>query len=173
MFVISVISLCDVVASRARPVAPCGQLLFDWREPRTKRVVRWEGGHASFVREVPTPSVFESQSNITFKPGILTHHIPDLPTTPNLPTKNLPAKIRWLRLSRKIQMDMRILHLKCKCMIESNLPKSRILVRRLAVLRWRAPSSGCCLTWLQNMSAYSAGHIVIAIYSTARWFKNK
>ena len=36
--------------------------------------------HISFSCEVPTPSVFVGQSTIMFKPHILKHHIPELPT---------------------------------------------------------------------------------------------
>ena len=53
--------------------------------------------------------------------------------TSNLPTKILPAKIAWLKLSWKIPMDMRIPRLKIKILLESHPLKSRILVRRLAV----------------------------------------
>ena len=53
--------------------------------------------------------------------------------TADLPTKNLPAKIAWLKLSRKFPMDVRIPPLKMKIMLESNPLKSRNLVRRLAV----------------------------------------
>ena len=37
--------------------------------------------HISFRYEVPTPSVFEGQSTIIFKPHILKHQIPELPIT--------------------------------------------------------------------------------------------
>ena len=56
--------------------------------------------------------------------------------TPNLPTKNLPTKIAWLKLSGKFPLDMRIPPLKIKIMLESNPPKSRILVRRLTAPRF-------------------------------------
>ena len=36
--------------------------------------------HMSFRCEVPTPSVVEGQQYIGFKPHILKHHIPELPT---------------------------------------------------------------------------------------------
>ena len=55
------------------------------------------------------------------------------PSTPSLPTKNLPAKIRWLEISGKLPMDMRIPPLKLKILLVSNPLKSRILVQRLAV----------------------------------------
>ena len=54
--------------------------------------------------------------------------------TPSLPSENILAKIAWLKLSGKFPMDMRIPPLKIKILLESNLLKSRILVRRLAVL---------------------------------------
>ena len=53
--------------------------------------------------------------------------------TPNLPTKIIPAKIRWLNVSGKFPMGMGIPPLRIKIMLESDPPKSRILVRRLAV----------------------------------------
>ena len=53
--------------------------------------------------------------------------------TPSLPTKIIPAKIPWLKISGKSPMDMRIPPLKIKIMLDSNPLKSRILVRRLAV----------------------------------------
>ena len=77
--------------------------------------------------------------------------------TPNLPTKNNPTiyiyiymytstststhiyiyiythtKIRWLKVSSKFPMDVRMLPLTVKIMLESNPLKCRILVRRLA-----------------------------------------
>ena len=55
--------------------------------------------------------------------------------TPNLPNKIIPTKIAWLKLSGKPPMDMRIPPLELKILIESSPPKSRILVRRLAVFR--------------------------------------
>ena len=36
--------------------------------------------HISFRCEVPTPSVVEGQSTVMFKPRILKHHIPELPS---------------------------------------------------------------------------------------------
>ena len=52
---------------------------------------------------------------------------------PNLPTKSLPTKIARLKLSGKFPMDLRVIPLKIKIVLESNPLKSRILVRRLAV----------------------------------------
>ena len=52
---------------------------------------------------------------------------------PNLLTKIIPAKIRWLKTSGKFPMDMRTSPLQIKILFESNPLKSRILVRRLAV----------------------------------------
>ena len=57
--------------------------------------------------------------------------------TPNLPTKITSAKIRWLKLSGKVPMDMRIPPLRIKILLESNPLKSIILVRRLAVAEER------------------------------------
>ena len=56
-------------------------------------------------------------------------------TTPNLPTKNLPAKIAWLKLSGKSPMGLGIPPRRIKILLESNPVKSRILVlvRILAV----------------------------------------
>ena len=56
-----------------------------------------------------------------------------LPGTPNLPTKIIPTKIPWLNISREFPMNIRIPPLWIKILLESNPPKSRILVRRLAV----------------------------------------
>ena len=65
---------------------------------------------------------------------VLAHHLaPACATTPNLPTKNLPAKIAWLKFCGKLSMDIRIPPLNIKIMLESNPLKSRILVRRLGV----------------------------------------
>ena len=62
-----------------------------------------------------------------------------------------------------------------------NLPESlsqRILVRRFSVwrlavfyyseLRMDSRKNNVCLTWLQNMSAYSAGHYVTVVYAAQR-----
>ena len=49
---------------------------------------------------------------------------------PNLPTKIIPTNIRWLKTSGKIPMDMRIPPRKMKILLESNPPKSIILVVR-------------------------------------------
>ena len=54
--------------------------------------------------------------------------------TPNLPTKSIPTKIRWRRISWKFPLVMRTPPLEVKIMLESNSLKSRILVRRLAVV---------------------------------------
>ena len=54
-------------------------------------------------------------------------------------TKNLPAKIAWLKLSGKLPMGLGIPPLEIKTMLEANPLKSRILVRRLAVSApWRS-----------------------------------
>ena len=53
--------------------------------------------------------------------------------TPNLPTKIIPTKIRGLKTSGKLPMDMWIPPPKIKILLESNPLKSRILVLRLAV----------------------------------------
>ena len=47
--------------------------------------------------------------------------------TPNLPTKIIPTKIAWLKLSRKFTIDMRIRALNTKIMLESNPVKSIML----------------------------------------------
>ena len=54
-------------------------------------------------------------------------------TTPSLPTKIIPAKIRWLNISGKFPVDMRVPPLEIKILLESKPLKFRILVRRLAV----------------------------------------
>ena len=61
--------------------------------------------------------------------------------TPNLPTKNLPTKICWLKLSRKSPMDMRIPSLNVKILLESKPLKSRILLRRLAGVPSQGPGA--------------------------------
>ena len=53
--------------------------------------------------------------------------------TPDLPTKIIPTKIRWLESSGEFPMDMWIPPLTIKILLESNPLRSRILVRRLAV----------------------------------------
>ena len=59
--------------------------------------------------------------------------------TPNLPTKIIPAKICWLKKSGRSPMDLRIPPFQIKSTLESNPPKSRVSVRRLAVqLLWWA-----------------------------------
>ena len=65
----------------------------------------------------------------------------------NLPTKIIPTKKYWLKLSGKLPMHMIILPLKIKIMFESNPLTSRILVRRLAVCRspCQVHSQGSCL----------------------------
>ena len=50
-----------------------------------------------------------------------------------IPTKIIPTKLCGLKLSGEFPMDIRIPPLKIKILLESNLPKSRILVGRLAV----------------------------------------
>ena len=57
-----------------------------------------------------------------------------LQATPNLPTKIVPTKIRWLKTSGEFPMDMIISPLNMKILLQSNPLKSRILVRRLAVV---------------------------------------
>ena len=57
----------------------------------------------------------------------------DRHVTPDLPTKIIPAKIAWLKLSRKLHMGLGIPPFTLKILIESNPLKSRFLVRRLAV----------------------------------------
>ena len=54
-------------------------------------------------------------------------------STPNLPTKTIPTKIAWLKLSGNFPMGLGIPPLKIQILLESNSLKSRILVRRLAV----------------------------------------
>ena len=52
--------------------------------------------------------------------------------TPYLPTKIIPTKTFWLKVSGNFPKDLRIPPLKIKILLESNPLKSRILVRRLA-----------------------------------------
>ena len=59
-------------------------------------------------------------------------------TSPNLPTKITPAKIRWVEtFGKEIPMDMRIPPLEIKIMFGSNTLKSRILVWRF-VVQWNS-----------------------------------
>ena len=51
-----------------------------------------------------------------------------LAPTPNLPTKKLPTKIPWLKLSGKSPMGLGIPPRRIKILLESKPPKSRILV---------------------------------------------
>ena len=46
--------------------------------------------------------------------------------TPNLPTKILPTKIRWLKISGRFPTDMIIPPLKLKILLESNALKSNL-----------------------------------------------
>ena len=66
--------------------------------------------------------------------------------TPSLPTKIIPAKIASLKLSRKLPMCLGIPPLNIKILLESNPPKSRILVQRLAVRR----SAHGTMSWEQK-----------------------
>ena len=56
-----------------------------------------------------------------------------LQRTPNLPTQIIPTKIRWLAISGRFPVDMRVLPLKIQIPLGSNPLKSRIFVRRSAV----------------------------------------
>ena len=97
--------------------------------------------------------------------------------TPNLPTKLLPTKIAWLKLSGNFPMDIRIPPLKTKIMLESNPLKSRILVRRLAVVQdgaiWcRIVQCGAVYSWdyarvsfLCNWPAFNLGGLKHAKHS--------
>ena len=53
---------------------------------------------------------------------------------PNLHSKIIPTKIRWLKTSGKFPLGLGIPPLKTKILLESDPLKSRIVVRRLAVL---------------------------------------
>ena len=53
--------------------------------------------------------------------------------TPDLPTKIIPTEIRWLKLSGRYPVEMRMPTLKIEIMFESNPRTTRILVRMLAV----------------------------------------
>ena len=61
--------------------------------------------------------------------------LPDPGATANLPTKIIPAKIRWLKLYGTFPMGLGVPPLEFKILLVSNPPKSRILVRRLAAGR--------------------------------------
>ena len=54
--------------------------------------------------------------------------------TPNLPTNIVPTDIARVKVSGKSPMDMRIPHLYIKIVLESNLPKSTMLVGGLGVV---------------------------------------
>ena len=64
---------------------------------------------------------------------------------PNLPTNKIPAKICRLNISRNSPTDMRFPPLQVKILLQSNPPKSRILVRRLAV-PWVMRTGRSCRT---------------------------
>ena len=53
---------------------------------------------------------------------------------PNLPTRIIPAKIRWLEISGTFPVEIWIPPLRLKILLESNPLKSRILARRLAII---------------------------------------
>ena len=53
--------------------------------------------------------------------------------TPNLPTNIVPTNIAWLKLSGESRMGLGIPPLEIKIMLQSNPPKSTMLVGRLAV----------------------------------------
>ena len=67
--------------------------------------------------------------------------------TLSLPTKIIPAKIRWLKLSGKFPMNMRVPPLEIKILIKSNPLKPWALVRRLAVLPDVIIPSSCWHAW--------------------------
>ena len=73
------------------------------------------------------------QSSICFSPASLFRTpFSAFQVTPNLPTKIIPTKIAWLRLSGRLPMGLGIPSLKIRIMLESNPLKSRVLVWRLA-----------------------------------------
>ena len=72
------------------------------------------------------------------------HPRPAWVSSPDLPTKIIPAKTPWLKTSGIFPMDLRIPSLKDKMLIESTPLKSRILVRRLAVPHTGGRSRGAC-----------------------------
>ena len=55
--------------------------------------------------------------------------------TPSLPTNIIPTNIACVKLSGRFPVDMRIPPLKIKILLESDPPITRVLVRRLAVVR--------------------------------------
>ena len=82
--------------------------------------------------------------------------------TPNLPTKRIPTKTARLKLSGKFPTDLGIPPLKITTLPESKPPKSRILVRRLAVSTAGKPCDA-------SIERYHVGeilyvHIYIYIY---------
>ena len=80
--------------------------------------------------------------------------------TPNLPTKNLPTKIRRIIISGKFRMGLGIPGLAIKILLKSNPLKSRILVQRLAVLRARPSGCRCCIRiqgWLEIIPTHIVG----------------
>ena len=65
-------------------------------------------------------------------------------STPNLPTKMIPAEISWLTNSGRNPMDIKMSPLKVEIMLKSNPLKSRVAVRRLAVARTPSPPTKSC-----------------------------
>ena len=69
---------------------------------------------------------------------------------PNVPTKNLPGKIAWLKLSGKFPMDMRTPHLETKIMLESKpseINNDRTEIGRTAWAASAATTAGHHLAW--------------------------
>ena len=64
--------------------------------------------------------------------------------TPNLPTKIVPTNIARVKHSGKSPMDMRIPPLRIKNVLESNLPKSSMLVGRLGVVPAAIERASAC-----------------------------
>ena len=95
----------------------------------------------TYVPIVHVPTIGWAWKHISY----VVKHLPAVPLivsvclfvsdhTPNLPTNIIPAKIAWLKLSRKFPMDLGIPLLKIKITLQSNPLKSTMLVGGLGVL---------------------------------------
>ena len=92
--------------------------------------------------------------------------------TPNLLTKIIPTKIPWLEIPGEFLMDMRIPPLRIKILLESNPPKSRILVGKLGVESLRLGRPRCHLHGWAPAPGNARGecvcaHAFVRIYACA------
>ena len=85
------------------------------------------------------------------------------PTTPNLPTKIMPAKIPRLIISWKSPMDMNIPTLTFKILLESNSLKSRILFE-MHIRHILQALSYCLISTLNYTSAIFSKLSVVVLF---------